>query len=109
MIATVGLYESSEGIRGMFLGVICDRRMPTDMKGNIIKSIIRLAPKIIQIFTSTTYCSECWVGKKKEVNKLNSAKMKMIRCAKREARLDILRKYYIGIEAHIKTFHTTNS
>ena len=49
-------------------GVMCDRKMPVELKYKIFKTIIRPA---------MTYGSECWALKKKDENKLNSAKMRM--------------------------------
>ena len=54
--------------------VVCDRKMPVELKGKVFKTIIRPA---------MTYGSECWAVKKKDENKLNSAEMSVEMC-KRE-------------------------
>ena len=51
-------------------GVMCDRKMPVELKDKVFKTIIRPA---------MTYGSECWAVKKKDENKLNSAEMRMLR------------------------------
>ena len=48
-----------------------------------------------------TYGSGCWVVKKKDENKLNSAEMRMLRWARGKTRLDHIRK-----EAHVKPAET---
>ena len=48
-----------------------------------------------------TYGSGCWVVKKKDENKLNSAEMRMLRWARGKTRLDHIRK-----EAHVKPVET---
>ena len=51
-------------------GVMCDRKMPVELKDKVFKTIIRPA---------MTHRSECWAVKKKDENKLNSAEMRMLR------------------------------
>ena len=60
-------------------GVICDRKMPVELKDKVFKTIIRPA---------MTYGSECCAVKKKDENKLNSAEMRMLRWARGKIRLD---------------------
>ena len=43
-------------------GVMCDRKMPVELKDRVFKTIIRPA---------MTYGSECWAVKKNDENKLN--------------------------------------
>ena len=53
-------------------GVMCDRKMPVELKDKVFITIIRRA---------MTYGSECWAVKKKDENKLNSAEMRTLRWA----------------------------
>ena len=78
-------------------GVMCDRKMPVELKAKVFKTIIRPA---------MTYGSECWAVKKKDERKLNSAEMKMLREARGETRLDHIRNDDIRKEAHVKPFET---
>ncbi len=48
-------------------GVMCDRKMPVELKDKVFKTIIR---------PTMTYGSECWAVKKKDKNKVNSAEMR---------------------------------
>ena len=73
-------------------GVMCDRKMPVELKDKVCKTIIGPA---------MTYGSECWAVKKKDENKLNSAEMGMLRWARGKTRLDHIRK-----EAHVKPVET---
>ena len=63
-------------------GVMCDRKMPVELKDKVFKAIIRPA---------MTYGSECWAVKKKDENKLNSAEMRMLRWTRGKTRLDHIR------------------
>ncbi len=63
------------------------------MKDKVFKTIIRPA---------MTYGSECWVVKKKDENKLNSAEMRMLRWTREKTRLDHIRNEDIRKEAHVK-------
>ncbi len=63
-------------------GVMCYRKMPVELKDTVFKTIIRPA---------MTYGSECWAVKKKDENKLNSAKMRMLRWARGKTGLDHIR------------------
>ena len=74
-------------------GVMCDRKMPVELKDKVFKTIIRPA---------MTYGSECWGVKKKDENKLNSADMRMLRWARGKTRLDHIRNEDIRKEAHVK-------
>ena len=74
-------------------GVMCDRKMPVELKDKVFKTIIRPA---------MTYGSECWAVKKKDENKLNSAEMRMLRWARGKTRLDHIRNEDIRKEAHVK-------
>ena len=53
-----------------------------------------------------TYGSECWAVKKKDENKLNSAEMRMLRCARGKTWLDHIRNEDISKEAHVKPVAT---
>ena len=76
---------------------MCDRKMPVELKYKIFKTIIRPA---------MTYGSECWALKKKDENKLNSAKMRMLRWARGKNRLDHINNEDIMKEAHAKYVQT---
>ena len=78
-------------------GVMCDRKMPVELKDKVFKTIIRPA---------MTYGSECWAVKKKDENKLNSAEMRMLRWARGKTRLDHIRNEDIRKEAHVKPVET---
>ena len=69
-------------------GVMCDRKMPVELKDKVFKTIIR--PAIM------AYGSECWAVKKNDESKLNSAEsklnsaeMRMLRWARGNTRLSI--------------------
>ena len=49
-----------------------------------------------------TYGSECWAVEKKDQNKLNSAKMWMLRWARGKTRLDDIRNEDIRKEADVE-------
>ena len=74
-------------------GVMCDRKMPVELKDKVFKTIFRPA---------VTYDSECWAVKNKDENKLNSAEMRMLRWARGNIRLDYIRNEDIRKEAHVK-------
>ena len=76
-------------------GVMCDMKMPVELKDKVFKTIIRPA---------MTYGSECWAVKKKD--KLYSAEMRMLRWARGKTRLDYIRNENIRKEAHIKRVET---
>ena len=78
-------------------GVMCDRKMPVELKDKLFKTIIRPA---------MTYGSECWAVKKKDESKLNSAEMRMLRWARGKTRLDHIRNEDIRKEAHVKPVET---
>ena len=78
-------------------GVICDMKMPVELKDKVFKTIIRPA---------MMYGSECWAVKKKHDSKLNSAEMRMLRWARRKTRLDDIRNEHFGKEAHVKPVET---
>ena len=78
-------------------GVMCDRKMPVELKDKVFKTIIRPA---------MTYGSECWAVKKKDESKLNSAEMRMLRWARGKTRLDHIRNEDIRKEAHVKPVET---
>ena len=78
-------------------GVMCDRKMPVELKDKVFKTIIRPA---------MTYGSECWAVQKKDENKLNSAEMRMLRGARGKTRLDHIRNEDIRKEAHVKPVET---
>ena len=63
-------------------GVVCDRKMPVELKDVVFKTIIRPA---------MTYGSKCLAVKKKDESKLNSAEMRMLRWARGKTRLDHIR------------------
>ena len=78
-------------------GMMCDRKMPVELKDKVFKTIIRPA---------MAYGSECWAVKKKDESKLNSAEMRMLRWARGKTRLDHIRNEDIGKEAHVKPVET---
>ena len=78
-------------------GVMCDKKMPVELKDTVFKTIIRPA---------MTYGSECWAVKKKDENKLNSAEMRMLRWARGKTRLDHIRNEDIRKEAHVNPVAT---
>ena len=78
-------------------GVMCDRKMPVELKDKVFKTIIRPA---------MTYGSECWAVKKKDENKLDLAEMRMLRLARGKTRLDHIRTKDIRKEAHVKPVET---
>ena len=51
-------------------GVLCDRRLPTKLKGKFYRTAIRPA---------MLYGSECWAAKKQNGNKMRVAEMRMLR------------------------------
>ena len=51
-------------------GVVCDKKMPKDLKGRVYKAVVR--PALL-------YGSECWALNKGDVQKLNTTEMRMIR------------------------------
>ena len=63
-------------------GVMCDRKMPVDLKDKVLKTIT---------IPAITYGSECWTAKQKYENKLNSADMRMLRWERGKTRLDHIR------------------
>ena len=78
-------------------GVMCDRKMPVELKDKVFKTIIRPA---------MTYGSECWALKKNDENKLNSAEMRMLRWPRAKTRLDHFRNEDIRKEAHVNPVET---
>ena len=78
-------------------GVMCDRKMVVELKGKVLKTIIRPA---------MTYGSECWAVKKKDESRLNSAEMRMLRWARGKTRLDHMRNEDIRKETHINHVET---
>ena len=78
-------------------GVMCDRKMPVELKDNVFKTITRPA---------MTCGSECWAVKKKDESKLNSAEMRMFRWARGKTRLDHIRNEDIRKDAHVTTVDT---
>ena len=51
-------------------GVLCDRKIPTKLKGKFYRTAIRPA---------MLYGTECWAAKKQHMNKINVAEMRMLR------------------------------
>ena len=78
-------------------GVMCDRKMPVELKDTVFKTIIRPA---------MTYGSECWAVKKKDESKLYSAQMRMLRWARGKTRLDHIINEDTRKEAHVKPVET---
>ena len=74
-------------------GVMCERKIPVELKVKVFKTIIRPA---------MTYGSQCWAVKKKDENKLNSVEMRMLRWARGKTRLDHIRNEDIRKEADVK-------
>ena len=74
-------------------GVMCDRKMPVELKDKVFETII---------IPAMTYDSERWAVKKKDESKLNSAEMRMLTWARGKSRLDHIRNEDIRKEEHIK-------
>ncbi|GMP92153.1 hypothetical protein CsSME_00042498 [Camellia sinensis var. sinensis] len=51
-------------------GVLCDKQVPTTLKGKFYRTVIRLA---------MLYGVECWATKKQHVHKMSVAEMRMLR------------------------------
>ena len=78
-------------------GVMCDRKMPVELRDKVFKTNIRPA---------MTYGPECWAVKKKHENELNSTEMRMLRWARWKTRLDHIRNEDIRKEALVKPVET---
>ena len=78
--------------------MMCDRKMPVELKDKVFTTIIRPA---------MTYGSECWVVKKTDENRVNSAEMTMLRWARGTIRLDNIRNEDIRKEAYVKPVEET--
>ena len=77
--------------------MMCDRKMPVELKDKVFKTIIRPA---------ITHGSECWAVKTKYENKLNSADMRMLRWARGKTRLDHIRNEDTRKAAYVKPVGT---
>ena len=66
--------------------MLCDRRIPLKLKGKFYRTVVR--PTLI-------YGSECWPVKKKDVQKISVAEMRMLRWMSGVTRKDRLRNEYI--------------
>ena len=51
-------------------GVLCDRRVPQKLKGKFYRTAIRPA---------MLYCAECWLTKRRHIQQLSVAEMRMLR------------------------------
>lgn len=67
-------------------GVMCDRKMPLKVKGQMYKTAIR--PAVL-------YGSECWATNKTHLNKLHTTEMRMLRWSAGVTLLDKIRNEYI--------------
>ncbi|KAI8542827.1 hypothetical protein RHMOL_Rhmol08G0169600 [Rhododendron molle] len=63
-------------------GVLCDKRVPTKLKGKFYRTAIR--PALL-------YGTECWPIKKQQVNKMSVAEMRMLRWMCGKTRRDRVR------------------
>jgi hypothetical protein len=63
-------------------GVLCDKRVPTKLKGKFYRTAIRPA---------MLYGTECWPIKKQQVNKISVAEMRMLRWMCGKTRRDRIR------------------
>ena len=80
-----------------FMVVMCEMKIPVEMQDKVFKTAIRPA---------MAYGSECWVIKKKDESKLNSAEMRMLRWARGKTRLDHIRNVDIRKWAEVKPVET---
>lgn len=67
-------------------GVLCDRKVPMKLKGKFYAAVVRPAMK---------YSSECWAIKKKQVQKLQVAEMRMLRLMCGVTRKDRISNEYV--------------
>ncbi|CAK1595248.1 unnamed protein product [Parnassius mnemosyne] len=67
-------------------GILCDSRMPIQLKGKIYKTAVRPA---------MLYGAECWAAKKIHEKKMHTNEMKMLRWSAGVTRLDKVRNEYI--------------
>jgi hypothetical protein len=63
-------------------GVLCDRQMPTKLKGKFYRTVVRPA---------MTYGAECWPIKKTHIHKMDVAEMRMLRWMCGKTRKDKIR------------------
>ena len=63
-------------------GVLCERRMPTRLKGKFYRTTIRSA---------MTYGAKCWPIKKQHMQKMDVAEMRMLRWMCSKTRKDKIR------------------
>ena len=63
-------------------GVLCDRRVPQKLKGKFYRTAIR--PVML-------YCAECWLTKRRHIQQLSVAEMRMLRWICGHTRMDRVR------------------
>ena len=66
-------------------GILCDKRIPNKLKGKFYKTTVRPA---------MLYGTECWTIKKKHVQQMNVAEMRMLRWMCHKTRKDRIRNDY---------------
>ncbi|KAK9140212.1 hypothetical protein Scep_009893 [Stephania cephalantha] len=77
--------------------VICDRNVPTKLKGKFYRTAIRLA---------MLYGSECWAVKQQQLHKMNVAKMRMLRWMCGKTRKDRIRNIEIQKQVGVAPIDT---
>ncbi|KAK9101124.1 hypothetical protein Scep_024554 [Stephania cephalantha] len=78
-------------------GVICDRNVPTKLKGKFYRTAIRPA---------MLYGSECWVVKQQQLHKMNVAEMRMLRWMCGKTRKDRIRNIEIQRQVGVAPIDT---
>ena len=77
-------------------GVLCDRRLPSRLKGKIFKTVVRPA---------MTYGTETWAIKKSHERRMDVAEMKMLRWAQGVTRWDEIRNEEIQKRIKVTEMH----
>ncbi|KAK9118568.1 hypothetical protein Scep_016661 [Stephania cephalantha] len=78
-------------------GVICDRNVPTKLKGKFYRTAIRPA---------MLYGSECWAVKQQQLHKMNVAEMRMLRWMCGKTREDRIRNIEIQRQVGVAPIDT---
>ncbi|KAK9098676.1 hypothetical protein Syun_025721 [Stephania yunnanensis] len=79
------------------MGVICDRHVPTKLKGKFYRTAIRPA---------MLYGSECWAVKQQQLHKVNVAEMRMLRWMCGKTRKDRIRNIEIQRQVGVAPIDT---